>query len=209
MPVWQVGWLTGEVLKAAPVVAFGTTQPAAWHEFLILTNQLIDCGDRFQKSFLTDLTAGHVGKGARTQCRRSGSRDSKQASPSIGSPNSKPAMDRVIYKVLSRPQWEAAVASGEFTGSAIDVADGYIHFSAARQVIETVRKHFAGQDDLLLLSVDAEQLGSALKWEPSRGGDLFPHLYGSLPVWAVLSAVPLPLGPDGNHRFPSPLDGHA
>jgi uncharacterized protein (DUF952 family) len=114
-------------------------------------------------------------------------------------------MDRLIYKVLGAPQWEAAVAGGEFTGSAVDLQDGYIHFSTARQVTETVRRHFAGQDNLLLLSVDTAQLGTALKWEPSRGGDLFPHLYGPLAVSAVISAVPLPLDADGNHRFPSEL----
>jgi len=116
-------------------------------------------------------------------------------------------MDQLIYKVLSEPQWDAAVRCGEFTGSAVDRRDGYIHFSTAGQVVETVRKHFAGQDHLLLLSVSAEELGTDLKWEPSRGGDLFPHLYGPLPVSAVIAAVPLPRDPSGGHCFPSHLAG--
>lgn len=114
-------------------------------------------------------------------------------------------MGQLIYKVLSAPQWAAAVAHGEFSGSAVDLQDGYIHFSTARQLAETVRKHFAGQDDLLLLSVAAEPLGSALQWEPSRGGDLFPHLYGPLAVSAVVAVVPLPRAADGSHRLPSNL----
>lgn len=118
-------------------------------------------------------------------------------------------MGRLIYKVLSETQWDAAVERGEFTGSAADRRDGYIHFSTAGQVVETVRKHFAGQDNLLLLSVNAEELGVDLKWEPSRGGELFPHLYGPLPVATVISAVPLPRDSSGGHRFPSYLAGDA
>ena len=101
----------------------------------------------------------------------------------------------------ARPQ-----RAGNFRGSTADLRDGFIHFSTAAQVKETAAKHFAGQDDLVLLRVDAEKLGDALKWEPSRGGALFPHLYGAARSTAVSKADPLPLGPDGDHRFP-PLEG--
>ncbi len=87
-------------------------------------------------------------------------------------------------------------------GAPVDLADGFIHFSTAAQVAETAAKHFAGQRDLLLIAVAAEQLGERLKWEPSRGGALFPHLYGPLELKAVTKADPLPIGPDGWHVFP-------
>src|SRR5262249_38325833 len=93
--------------------------------------------------------------------------------------------------------------AGEFTGAPVDLADGYIHFSTADQVEETAAKHFAGQRDLILVAVDADALGAALKWEPSRGGALFPHLYGKLSLTAVRWVKPLPLGPEGRHVFPS------
>jgi uncharacterized protein (DUF952 family) len=109
-----------------------------------------------------------------------------------------------IYKICPATLWREAEAKGAFTGAPIDVADGYIHFSTAQQVAETAAKHFAGQDDLLLVTVETETLGSALKWEVSRGGALFPHLYAPLALSAVTSVVPLPLGPDGHHVFPSP-----
>ena len=111
-------------------------------------------------------------------------------------------MNQRIYKVVSRQQWAEAAQVSVYRGAPIDVQDGFIHFSAANQVIETVAKHFAGQDNLLLVEVDAEQLGEALRWETSRGGDLFPHLYGDLPLDAVRSVVELPLGADGTHIFP-------
>jgi uncharacterized protein (DUF952 family) len=112
-------------------------------------------------------------------------------------------MSKTIYKVLSRELWNAAEAAGQFEGAGIDLADGYIHFSTRDQVVETVEKHFAGQSDLVLVAVDAELLGDALKWEPSRGGALFPHLYGTLMVSSVDSVQDLPLGEDGSHSFPS------
>lgn len=87
-------------------------------------------------------------------------------------------------------------------GAPVDLADGFIHFSTASQLVETAAKHFAGQTDLLLIAVDAGQLGPALTWEPSRGGDLFPHLYGPLDLSAVLRVEPLALGLDGRHNFP-------
>lgn len=109
-----------------------------------------------------------------------------------------------IYKICSAAEWSAAESAGEFTGSPVDLEDGYIHFSTAEQARETARKHFAGQQDLVLVAVDAPKLGPSLKWEPSRGGDLFPHLYGPLPVSAASSVAPLPLGDDG-HLFPDDM----
>jgi len=102
-----------------------------------------------------------------------------------------------IYKILPRADWGAAQGVGRFEGSAVDLADGYIHFSTAAQATETARRHFAGQDDLVVLEVEADDLGDALKWEPSRGGDLFPHLYGHLATGCVRAAHEAPLGPDG------------
>lgn len=102
-----------------------------------------------------------------------------------------------IYKILPRVEWEAARAVGRFDGSAVDRADGFIHFSAADQAEETARRYFAGQDDLYVLVVEAEALGPALKWEPSRGGALFPHLFGSLACDQVQEARPAPLKADG------------
>lgn len=111
-------------------------------------------------------------------------------------------MTETVYKICSRGDWKRAAEAGEYTGSEDDRRDGFIHFSTAAQVAESVGKHFAGQDALVLVAVNAAQLGDKLKWEPSRGGGLFPHLYGILPVEAVHSVDPLPLGADGAHRFP-------
>jgi uncharacterized protein (DUF952 family) len=102
-----------------------------------------------------------------------------------------------IFKILARGEWEAARAAGVYRGSAVDLADGYIHFSTAAQAPETARRHFAGQDDLMVLAVEAEDLGAALTWEPSRGGALFPHLYADLTPDLVIEAWAAPLGPDG------------
>ncbi|MFH6781205.1 MULTISPECIES: DUF952 domain-containing protein [Methylobacterium] len=113
----------------------------------------------------------------------------------------------VIYKICPVPLWREAEAAGRFDGAPVDLADGYIHFSTAAQAPETAAKHFSGQDNLLLVAVDAAALGGALRYEPSRGGALFPHLYGPLPLSAVKSAAPLPLGPGGNHIFPSFIEG--
>jgi uncharacterized protein (DUF952 family) len=110
-----------------------------------------------------------------------------------------------IYKIVTSEQWRHAEANGRFDGAPIDIADGYIHFSDARTVRETAARHFAGQSDLILVAVEAERLGEALKWEVSRGGALFPHLYGSLRLEAVTSVTPLPLGDDDRHVFPAGL----
>ena len=108
----------------------------------------------------------------------------------------------VIYKISDAALWREAERTGVFTGAPIDVADGYIHFSTAGQVRETAARHFAAKDDLVLVAVDAAALGTALRHEPSRGGALFPHLYGPLPLAAVRWVNPLRLGPDGRHVFP-------
>jgi len=101
-----------------------------------------------------------------------------------------------IYKILPRRDWEAARAAGTYGGSPVDEADGYIHFSGPDQCQETARRHFAGQPDLVVLEVEADDLGEALKWEPSRGGELFPHLYGALDCRLVREVIEAPLGPD-------------
>ena len=108
----------------------------------------------------------------------------------------------LIFKICPAPLWRDAEAARVFRGAPVDLADGYIHFSSAAQVEETAARHFAGERDLVLVGVRAEALGSALRWEASRGGDLFPHLYGVLPLSTVRFAVPLPLGADGRHVFP-------
>jgi uncharacterized protein (DUF952 family) len=108
----------------------------------------------------------------------------------------------LIYKICDAPLWREAEAAGVFAGAPVDHADGYIHFSTAGQAAETAARHFAGKTGLLLVAVDAAAVGPALRYEPSRGGDLFPHLYGSLPLAAVRWVKPLPLGPDGRHVFP-------
>lgn len=102
-----------------------------------------------------------------------------------------------IYKILPRPEWEAARTSGRFEGSAIDLQDGYIHFSTADQAQETARRHFHGQAGLVVLEIEADDLGEALRWEPSRGGALFPHLYGALDAAVVRTVTDAPLGDDG------------
>ena len=108
----------------------------------------------------------------------------------------------VIYKIVPEALWQEARAEGVFSGASIDLADGYIHFSTAAQAKTTAALYFAGQADLLLVAVDTGMLGDALKFEPSRGGELFPHLYGLLPMSSVLWEKPLPIGADGAHLFP-------
>jgi uncharacterized protein (DUF952 family) len=106
-----------------------------------------------------------------------------------------------IYKILARADWAAAQAAGRFDGAAVDLADGYIHFSTAGQAQETAERHFRDQADLVVLEVEADDLGPALRWEPSRGGALFPHLYAPLDVSLVRRATPAPLGEDGAPRL--------
>lgn len=107
-----------------------------------------------------------------------------------------------IYKICPAPAWREAERRGVFQGSADDRRDGFIHFSTAAQVPGTAAKHFAGQAGLLLIAVDALALGDALRWEPSRGGQLFPHLYGGLGLGAVTGIFDLRLRPDGSHDLP-------
>ena len=109
----------------------------------------------------------------------------------------------MIYKILNQDEWQEFQRAGVFTGSSVDVRDGYIHFSTASQAIQTAEKHFGDQDNLVLLEVDELQLDDSLKFEPSRGGDLFPHLYDKLPLEKVSNNWPLPLNQEtGQHDFP-------
>ena len=111
--------------------------------------------------------------------------------------------EQTIYHICREEEWRAAQEAGRYDGSSQDKADGFIHFSGRDQVVASAAKHRAGQDGLVLLAVDPGKLGAALKWEASRGGQLFPHLYGPLSTDAVLAVHPLPLGEDGQHRFPA------
>ena len=106
-----------------------------------------------------------------------------------------------VYKILKADAWAAAQRAGRFEGAGIDLADGYIHLSTAAQAPETARLHFAAQSNLVLLRIDADALGAALRWEPSRGGQLFPHLYGPLDCALVDAATPIDLDPDGAPRL--------
>jgi uncharacterized protein (DUF952 family) len=110
-----------------------------------------------------------------------------------------------IYKICPAGLWREAEREGAFRGADVDREDGFIHFSTAAQVAETAARHFAGAEDLLLVAVDVDRLDRSLKWEPSRGGDLFPHLYGPLLLAAVSWVRPLRLGGDGRHVFPDRL----
>jgi len=114
-------------------------------------------------------------------------------------------MIEIIYKVAPAQDWQAARDAGVYQGSADDLRDGYIHFSTAAQVPATLAKHHAGHDGLVLIAVESRALGENLLWEPSRGGDLFPHLYAPLPVDAALWYTPLALKVDGTHELPGAL----
>ena len=111
-------------------------------------------------------------------------------------------MTTLIYKIAPAALWREAEITGLFHGAPVDLVDGFIHFSSAAQVREKVAKHFAGQADLLLVAVDADGLGPALKWEAARGGALFPHLYAPLRLGAVRWVEVLPLDSNGAHRIP-------
>ncbi len=113
----------------------------------------------------------------------------------------------LIYHMCKTDEWAAAEKSGGYAGSSQDLADGFIHFSTAAQIRVSAAKHRTGQDGLVLLSVEADGLGAALKWEPSRDDQLFPHLYGELAVSHVVRLDPLPLDADGLHIFPDDLSG--
>lgn len=111
----------------------------------------------------------------------------------------------LIYKIFAGSEWAALEADGRTLGAPIDLTDGYIHFSTAAQAQETASKHFAGRDGLVLAAIDADKLDDKLVWEPSRGGALFPHLYGELLRSDVIWAMPLPLRPAGAHIFPAEM----
>lgn len=111
--------------------------------------------------------------------------------------------DKIAYKVLLPEQFATLEADGVFTGASVDLADGYIHMSTAGQLAETIAKHFAGHDDLRIVAVDLEALGGELKWEESRGGALFPHLYAPLSLGAVIAYGPLEFDEDGSIRYPA------
>jgi uncharacterized protein (DUF952 family) len=113
-----------------------------------------------------------------------------------------PMTDGLIFHMCRREEWQSAAASGRYPGSTQDQADGFIHFSTRAQIVESANRHRAGQDGLVLLAVDPTALGPDLKWEESRNGQLFPHLYTELSIAAVRWVQDLPLGPDGLHRFP-------
>jgi uncharacterized protein (DUF952 family) len=110
--------------------------------------------------------------------------------------------DSIAYKVLTADELAALEHDGSFAGAPVDLADGYIHLSTAAQLAETIDKHFAGQDDLQLVAVDLDALGEVVKWEPSRGGQLFPHIYAPLTLDVVLAYSPLDYEPDGSIRLP-------
>ena len=112
----------------------------------------------------------------------------------------------LIYKILTATQWAALEQGGRTAGAPADLADGFVHFSTGPQVAQTAAKHFAGQAGLMLLALEAGRLGPALRWEPSRAGALFPHLYATLRRADVAWARPLPLGPDGAHVLPEGVE---
>ena len=114
-------------------------------------------------------------------------------------------MTKMIYHMCPAESWEEARRAGTYRGTADDLRDGFIHFSTAAQIAESARRHRAGQVGLVLVAVESARLGERLRWEKSRGGDLFPHLYGALDPVEAASVRPLPLGPDGLHLFP-PLE---
>lgn len=114
-------------------------------------------------------------------------------------------MGQRIYKAVPAPMWQQALEERQWRGAPVDIADGYIHFSTADQLAETLAKHFSGQDDLLLVAFDVDRLGEALRWEVSRGGALFPHLYAPLPTEEAAWVEELPLDADGRHILPEQI----
>ncbi len=111
-------------------------------------------------------------------------------------------MTDFIYRIATAEEWRQAQAAGRYAGRELDLRDGYIHFSTAAQVAETLRLHYRGQTGLVLLAVDPARLGARLKWEPARNGALFPHLYGVLAAADVAAATPIETDADGGHRLP-------
>jgi uncharacterized protein (DUF952 family) len=112
-------------------------------------------------------------------------------------------LDRIVYKIMSAAELKQMQRDGVFRGSPADIADGYIHLSCGSQLAATLDKHYSGADGLMLAAVDLSRLGDAVRWEPARGGQLFPHIYGPLPVEAVVSAATLERTADGMVRLPA------
>lgn len=115
-------------------------------------------------------------------------------------------MEAMIFKILDKNEWAATQEMGEYSGSVDDLRDGFVHFSTASQLAETAAKHFAGRENLLLLGIETHVLGESLKWEASRGGQLFPHLYGSFAVEQVSIVADFPLDESGCHVIPHQID---
>lgn len=109
----------------------------------------------------------------------------------------------MTYKICTENEWRQLQETGRFFGSADDLRDGYVHLSGRGQVARTASKFFAGRTDLVLLAINPDRLGSALRWEASESGTLYPHLYAPLPLDAVVTATPLLLGADGHHILPA------
>jgi len=141
------------------------------------------------------LVSFSAGCGKTQRAEQAVTNETIQASAEQSAPNT-------LYKVLSADAWQQAELEGTFRGVGIDLEDGFIHLSAPDQVKEVVAKYFANQDDLVLVSLDADRLGESLRWETSPDGVLFPHVYGGIPLEAVESVDPLPMGEDKVHQFP-------
>jgi uncharacterized protein (DUF952 family) len=137
-------------------------------------------------------------RGADTVAKRSGNAGKIPRESTTGAS----ARVRTIYKICHASAWREAERQGVFRGSADDVRDGFIHFSVASQLAETAKKHFFGQTGLFLIAVDADALGDALRWEPSRNDELFPHLYGELDLGAVTGVLDMRARSDGYHDIP-------
>lgn len=112
----------------------------------------------------------------------------------------------LIYHLARAEDWQAFGPAGTYVGGAHDRRDGFVHMSTKDQIVESAARHRAGEEGLLLLALMSDRLGDALRWEESRGGALFPHLYGAIPPDAVAWSAPLPVGPDGRHVFPPLTD---
>ena len=111
--------------------------------------------------------------------------------------------DRIVYKIMSEAEHQQMQRDGMFHGSPVDIADGYIHLSCGSQLAATLDRHFRGVEGLMLVAVDLSRLGDTVRWEPARGGQLFPHIYGCLPVEAVVSVAAVERGADGAVRLPA------
>ena len=127
--------------------------------------------------------------------------------PDVNRESRAPDGIHLVYKILRPEEWSTFKMQETYAGAPVDRADGYVHLSTAEQAPETAARHFAGEEGLRLLAFDSAGFGDALRWEPSRGGALFPHLYAPLPRAAMLWSAPLPIGPGGRHRFPEDFGG--